>query len=92
MNYERKFYLRDMIKQIARALGQNEVWHVEEYLTWNCAKFNMDGIVCEDWWKFIDTEFPDGIPEWRAADWIDKEWGKDEYDYAPIYHDDLADY
>ncbi len=89
--WDGRLYVRDLIKEIAKALDATEVWHAEEYLTWN-GGVGMDDISGENWFDFIKKKFPEGIPEYRADDWKDKKWGKDEYDYKPIYHDDLHDY
>ena len=93
MHFGGRFPVRDTSRTLALALGQNEVWHLEDSLL---EGYVEPGVVCEDWDKFIERQFPEGIPEWSAQEWIDKykerKGGLVYYDYSPIYHDNLAPY
>ena len=74
------YWLRDMIYDIARALGQNEVWHATEYYTWNCAKCDMENCNFDKWIKAAQRQNKRPIPEFiPGIVSID--------DHSPIYHD-----
>lgn len=74
------YWLRDMIYDIARALGQNEAWHATEYYTWNCCFCEMETCNFDKWLKAAKKQYKKPISEFIPGV-VDIE------DYAPIYHD-----
>ena len=45
------YWLHDRIYDIARALGQTEAWHADEFHTWNCDYCQMETTDFESWLK-----------------------------------------
>lgn len=79
------FWLRRKIFDIARALGQNEVWHAAEYYTWNGGNIEDPNVSMEEWIEFVTKQYG-SIPEFDQHSIIQQ---GDVYfpDYEPLYHD-----
>ena len=83
--YKGHFYLRDMISDIARVLGEKEMWHAEEYYTWN-GGCEMEYVSFEDWLEYAKST-EQGITEFDEAYWLAH---PNEWPMPPIFHDDLS--
>ena len=83
------FWLRRKIYDIARALGQNEAWHAEEYYTWNGGNIEDPDVPLEEWLEFVKqkhgsiTEFDQNA--------IMQQGNVHIPDYEPIYHDSFKE-
>lgn len=51
------YWLHDRIYDIARALGQTEAWHADEFHTWNCDYCEMETIDFDSWLKKTEKKF-----------------------------------
>lgn len=79
------FWIRRKIFDIARALGQNEAWHAEEYFTWNGGNIEDPNVPLENWLDFVYQKYCP-IPEFDQNA-IMKQGDVHIPDYEPIYHD-----
>lgn len=90
---ENNYWLRNSVYDIARALGQNEAWHAEEFYTWNCRYWDIETINFNTWLKKVKrrvkkehgkeiSRFP---PESETTGTY-YAWGNGVC-YDPIYHD-----
>lgn len=75
-------WLHQQVYDVAKALGENEAWHAEEFYTWNCAKFNIETDNFDKWIKFAEKCCKKGFPEF-----IPEEIKKEPDFDIPIYHD-----
>lgn len=66
------FWLRRKIFDIARALGQNEAWHAEEFYTWNGGNIEDPNVPLENWIDFVNQEYGP-IPEFDQNAIISRE-------------------
>lgn len=82
------FWLREMMYDIAKALGNEEMWHAEEYYTWNGGP--MEGINCsfEEWITFARKKLGREIPEYNYEGII-KQGDVHIPEYETVYHDDF---
>lgn len=84
------FWLRQMIFDIVRALGQEEAWHAEEYYTWNGGNCEEPETTFEQWYEQTMANYGKEIPEFDQAAIIEQ--GDTHIpDYAPIYHDSFKE-
>lgn len=79
------FWLRRSIFDLARALGQNEAWHAEEFYTWNGGNIEDPDVPLEDWIDFVNHKYGP-IPEFDQTA-IMKQGNVHIPDYEPVYHD-----
>ena len=56
------FWLRRSLFDIARALGQKEAWHAEEYYTWNGGNIEDFEVPFEDWLAFAEKNTGNRYP------------------------------
>lgn len=81
-------YLREIISDIARVLGEKEVWHAEEYYTWNGGA-EMEEVTFDEWLSTVKKELGGEIKELDSAFWFSHSWLEEEY--PPVVHDDVSD-
>ena len=88
MHPEGRLWLRDVVYDIAHALGENEVWHADEYHTWNSGEISIETITFEEWLAYARNT-KDGIKEFDAPYWL----SQDRFGECipPIFHDSFAD-
>lgn len=84
------FWLREMISDIVRALGQNEVWHAEEYYTWNGGTMEDTSSSFEEWISFAKEKYGGEIPEYDYNA-IMAQGDVHIPNYEPVYHDSLKE-
>lgn len=84
------FLLREMMYDIATALGNDEIWYAEEYYTWNGGP--MEEVKCsfEEWITFTRKKLGREIPEFDY-DGIISQGDVDIPEYEPVYHDTFAE-
>lgn len=95
---DNNFWLRHIAFDIACILGEREVWHASEYLTWNCEFAmgeNRHNKFC-NWLEFVQHIYGKQIPEFKHEEWMPEkslnENRTDSYkEEAPIYHDTFED-
>lgn len=87
----KEFFIRELIFDIAKALGQSEVWHAEEWYTWNGGILEEPGPSLEEWIRDVETKYGKPFPEFEPSA-IFKQGYKHIPDYEPIYHDCLKGY
>lgn len=82
------FWLREMIYDIAKALGNDEMWHSEEYFTWNGGP--MEDVNCsfDEWLSFTREKIGCEIPEYNYKNII-KQGDVHIPKYKPVYHDNF---
>ncbi|MBQ6983773.1 MAG: hypothetical protein IJQ20_06345 [Paludibacteraceae bacterium] len=81
------FWLRDMISDIVRALGETEVWHANEYLVEDIADGfpEIEDITFEQWLDFVQKE---GVTEFDESYWLAHQ---DSAVAVPsVFHDNLT--
>ena len=83
------FWLRRKIFDIARALGQNEAWHAEEFYTWNGGNIEDPDVPLEDWIVFVNQKYG-SIPEFDQQA-IMAQGDVLIPDYEPLYHDSFKE-
>ena len=83
-----RLYLREIISDIARVLGENEIWHAEEYYTWNGGA-EMEEVTFEEWLSIVKKKLGSEEKDLDAAFWLSHSWLEEEY--PPIVHDDISD-
>lgn len=85
-----KLWLREMISDIVRSLGQDEIWHAEEYYTWNGGP--IEDITCplESWLSFAKEKYGGEIPTFDY-DALKAQGDVHILDYEPIYYDPLKE-
>lgn len=85
------FWLREAIFSIAEDLGQHEVWHAQEFYTWNggpCLSNNWTTF--ENWVAFAEKQYGGKIPEFDSEQILMQ--GDVQFpDCEPIYHDTFKD-
>lgn len=86
------FWLRRMIYDIARALGQEEAWHADEGYTWNGGPLDDDDTTCtlEEWIDFAKKKYEEDIPEFDHEA-ILAQGDVHIPEYENIYHDTFKD-
>lgn len=82
------FWLREMMYDIATALGNDEMWHAEEYFTWNGGPLEEVKCSFEEWITFTRKKLGREIPEYNY-DGIIKQGNVHIPEYEPVYHDDF---
>lgn len=90
MYQEDIFALRFLISDIVRALGEKEVWHAEEYYTWNGGLLEEQAVTFEDWLTDVKKRNDGQIPEYDY-DEIMRQGDEHILDYESIYHDNLKE-
>lgn len=81
------FFLRSMVFDVARTLGQSEAWHAVEYYTWNGGLDEMEKCSLDEWLEYA-SQTDCGVTEFDPERWI----GKSSYEnYKSIYHDLFED-
>lgn len=84
------FWLRKSIFDIVKALGQDEVWHAEEFYTWNGGACEDTEVSFEQWLKSSTDSYGKPIPEFDQYAIIAQ--GDITFPrYEPLYHDSLAE-
>ena len=85
------FWLREMIYTFVRLLGQTDVWHAEEFYTWNGGNIddNMT-IPLDKWLSFVEKKYKAKIPEFDR-DAIIAQGDVHIPEYESVYHDSLKD-
>lgn len=84
------FWLRRQIYDVAKALGQEEAWHAEEFYTWNGGICQSPGVTFEEWIESVVTRCGKDFPEYDQASIMaqgDKTFPK----YEPVYHDSFKE-
>lgn len=84
------FWLREMMYDIATALGNDEMWHAEEYYTWNGGPMEEVNCSFEEWITFTRQKLGRDIPEYDY-DGIIRQGDVHIPEYEPVYHDDFAE-
>lgn len=84
------FALRRIIYDIARALGRQEAWHVQEYYTWNSPYLDDPETTFEEWYANAAAQYGKPIPEYDQAA-ILAQGDVAIPDYEPVYHDSFAE-
>ncbi len=82
------FFLRSMIFDVARVLGQTEAWHAKEHYTWNGGLDEMESCSLEEWLEYA-AQTDCGISEFDPKQW---RCTKSIENYGGIYHDSFEDY
>lgn len=90
MHQGENFWLREMIFDIAQALGHNEMWHAQEYYTWNGGPMELSECSFTEWMDFIMKKFNGRIPEYDYKG-IMAQGAIHIPDYEPIYHDSFEE-
>lgn len=89
MHHGDYFWLRRRIFDIARALGQNEAWHAEEYYTWNGGNIEEPDVSLEEWIEFVTKKYG-SIPEFDQ-DSIMQQGDVHIPHYEEVYHDSFKE-
>ncbi len=76
------FRLRQLIFDIAKALGKDEAWHAEEFYTWNGNACAAPETTFEQWKERVTKMYGKPIPEFDQTEIM-----AHFPDYEPIYHD-----
>lgn len=84
------FWLREMMYDIATALGNNEMWHTAEYYSWNGGPMEKVNCSFEEWIAFARKELGYEIPEYDY-DGIIRQGDVHVPEYEPVYHDDFSE-
>ena len=84
----RYFWLRENIYDLAKVLGQDEVWYAQEFYTWNGGPLYDYNCSLEEWIDFVKRKTKHDIPEFDA-EWVI--FAGDEFQYEPVYHDTFKD-
>ncbi len=85
------FWLRRMIFDIAKALGQSEAWHAAEYYTWNNDLWDKNpNCSFDEWLKNAEKTYGSVIPEFNQ-DAIMAQGDVHIPDYCSIYHDSFKE-
>lgn len=83
---EGKFFLREIIYDIVRALGTSEAWHASEYETENGGPMDTPECTMDDWIAYVDQKFSGKVPEFSEAAVLAQ--GDVMFpDYEQVYHD-----
>lgn len=85
-----KFWLREMISDVARVLGQKEVWHAQEFYTWNGGTMEDTSSTFDEWISFVKGKFGGEIPEYDYNA-IMAQGDVLVPNYEPVYHDSLKE-
>lgn len=85
------FWLRAAAFDIARALGQEEAWHMNEYHSYDYTEFDIENEDFDRWLSVVRKEFKGRIPEFDINHIIEQ--GKDAWmqSQAPVHHDSFAE-
>lgn len=85
-----KFWLRETISDIVRALGRDEVWHAEEFYTWNGSPIEEVTTPFESWLSYVKDKLGKDIPEYDYEA-ILAQGDAHMLEYEPVYHDSLKE-
>ena len=84
------FWLRWLIYDIVRALGEKEAWYAAEYYTWNGGKCETLGQSFEEWYEQAIEDYGKPIPEFDQSAII-AQGDVHIPEYEPIYHDSFKE-
>ena len=85
-----EFWLREMISDVVRALGKNEMWHADEFYTWNGGTMEDTSSSFDEWISFAKEKYGGEIPEYDY-DAVMAQGDVHIPDYEPVYHDSLKE-
>ena len=85
--YKGCFWLRDMISDIVRTLGETEVWHANEYLVEEITDGfpEIENITFEEWLKYVQKE---GVTEFDEHYWLAHQNSANAV--PSVFHDNLT--
>lgn len=91
MNYDGNYRLRELSYDIAKALGKEEMWYVEDWYTSNGGVTENYDCSFEELMDYIHKDYGRSIPEYNLLDFIKQGIGKFIPDYEPVYHDSFKE-
>lgn len=90
MPYNGEFLIRRKIYDIAKALGQDEAWHAQEYYTWNGHGCEEPETTFEEWYERAIIQYGGELPDFNPV--VLSIQGDYPTEYEPIYHDTFQEY
>lgn len=84
------FWLRELGFDIARALGQQEIWYADEYHAWDGECCGDAQTTFEQWNERATKKLGKGITEFDVLGFSECDSILD-FDFDPVYHDSLED-